>query len=150
MQATPDGRSSLQSKVTGPACLIRIVRLCMRDDFRHSCRLGIHRDRSVGLLSQVDGRLQSVFRWGAASRRHCCSAISSSSGRFAVGSFRISIHIGCAVCAFRLGRVLDRVAVTTPTQMSTFLPNKPDAVNPAMALWLTIEDQWRRVTDLER
>jgi hypothetical protein len=29
-------------------------------------------------------------------------------------------------------------------------PNKPDAVNPAMALWLTIEDQWRRVTDLER
>ena len=30
------------------------------------------------------------------------------------------------------------------------MPNKPDAVNPAMALWLTIEDQWRRVTDLER
>jgi hypothetical protein len=29
-------------------------------------------------------------------------------------------------------------------------PNKPDAVNPAIALWLTIEDQWRRVTDLER
>jgi hypothetical protein len=29
-------------------------------------------------------------------------------------------------------------------------PNKPDAVNPAMALWLTIESQWRRVTDLER
>jgi hypothetical protein len=29
-------------------------------------------------------------------------------------------------------------------------PNKRDAVNPAMALWLTIEDQWRRVTDLER
>ena len=29
-------------------------------------------------------------------------------------------------------------------------PNKPDAVNPAMALWLTIEDQWHRVTDLER
>jgi hypothetical protein len=28
--------------------------------------------------------------------------------------------------------------------------NKPDAVNPAMALWLTIEDQLRRVTDLER
>ncbi len=28
--------------------------------------------------------------------------------------------------------------------------NKPDAVNPAMALWLTIEDQWRRVSDLER
>ena len=28
--------------------------------------------------------------------------------------------------------------------------NKPDAVNPAMALWLAIEDQWRRVTDLER
>ena len=28
--------------------------------------------------------------------------------------------------------------------------NKPDAVNPAMALWLTIEDHWRRVTDLER
>jgi hypothetical protein len=29
-------------------------------------------------------------------------------------------------------------------------PNKPDAVHPAMALRLTIEDQWRRVTDLER
>jgi hypothetical protein len=29
-------------------------------------------------------------------------------------------------------------------------PNKPDAVNPAMALWLTIVDQWRRVADLER
>jgi len=28
--------------------------------------------------------------------------------------------------------------------------NKPDAVNPAMALWLAIENQWRRVTDLER
>ena len=28
--------------------------------------------------------------------------------------------------------------------------NKPDAVNPAMALWLTIEDQRRRVADLER
>jgi hypothetical protein len=34
--------------------------------------------------------------------------------------------------------------------MTIFAPNKPDAVNPAMALWLTIEDQWRRVTDLER
>jgi hypothetical protein len=30
------------------------------------------------------------------------------------------------------------------------MPNKPDAVNPAMALWLTIDDHWRRVTDLER
>jgi hypothetical protein len=30
------------------------------------------------------------------------------------------------------------------------MPNKPDAVNPAMALRLTIEDQWRRVTDLGR
>jgi hypothetical protein len=28
--------------------------------------------------------------------------------------------------------------------------NKPDAVNPAMALRLTTEDQWGRVTDLER
>jgi hypothetical protein len=28
--------------------------------------------------------------------------------------------------------------------------NKPDAVNPAVALWLEIEDQWRRVTDLDR
>ena len=32
----------------------------------------------------------------------------------------------------------------------TRTPNKPDAANPAMALWLTIEDQWRRVADLER
>jgi hypothetical protein len=30
------------------------------------------------------------------------------------------------------------------------MPNKPDAVNPAMALRLAVEDQWRRVTDLER
>ncbi len=29
-------------------------------------------------------------------------------------------------------------------------PNKPDAANPAVAFWLTIEDQWRRVADLER
>jgi hypothetical protein len=29
-------------------------------------------------------------------------------------------------------------------------PNQPDAVNPAMAFQLTIEDQWRRVTYLER
>jgi hypothetical protein len=28
--------------------------------------------------------------------------------------------------------------------------NKPDAANPAMALLLTVEDQWRRVADLER
>jgi hypothetical protein len=28
--------------------------------------------------------------------------------------------------------------------------NKPDAANPAMTLWLTIEDLWRRVADLER
>lgn len=26
-------------------------------------------------------------------------------------------------------------------------PNKPDAVNPAMALRFAVEDQWRRVTD---
>jgi hypothetical protein len=25
-----------------------------------------------------------------------------------------------------------------------------DAANPAMTLWLTIENQWRRVADLER
>jgi hypothetical protein len=29
-------------------------------------------------------------------------------------------------------------------------PNNPDAVNPAIAHWLTIEDQWRRIGDLER
>jgi hypothetical protein len=29
-------------------------------------------------------------------------------------------------------------------------PNKPDAMNPAMALPFAIEDHWRRVTDLER
>jgi hypothetical protein len=29
-------------------------------------------------------------------------------------------------------------------------PNKPDAVNPAMALWFAVEDHWRRVTDLGR
>jgi hypothetical protein len=29
-------------------------------------------------------------------------------------------------------------------------PNKSDAANPAMALWLAIENQQRRVADLER
>ena len=29
-------------------------------------------------------------------------------------------------------------------------PGPYPAVNPAIALWLTIEAQWRRVTDLER
>jgi len=28
--------------------------------------------------------------------------------------------------------------------------NKPDAANPAMTFWLTIEDQWRPVADLDR
>jgi hypothetical protein len=32
----------------------------------------------------------------------------------------------------------------------TVSPNKPDAANPAMTLWLEIEHQWRRVADLER
>jgi len=32
----------------------------------------------------------------------------------------------------------------------TPMANKPDAVNPAMALRFAIEDQWRRVTDLGR
>ncbi len=31
-----------------------------------------------------------------------------------------------------------------------YMPNKPDAANPAMALQFAIEDQWRRVADLER
>jgi hypothetical protein len=30
------------------------------------------------------------------------------------------------------------------------MPNKPDAANPAMKLWLTTEDEWRRVADLKR
>jgi hypothetical protein len=34
--------------------------------------------------------------------------------------------------------------------MNTEEPNKPDAANPAMMLWLTIERQWRRVADLGR
>jgi len=29
-------------------------------------------------------------------------------------------------------------------------PNQPDAANPAMTPWFTIEGQWRRVADLER
>lgn len=28
--------------------------------------------------------------------------------------------------------------------------NKPDAADPAIALWLAIEAQWRRAADLER
>jgi hypothetical protein len=34
--------------------------------------------------------------------------------------------------------------------MTDFSHSLTDAANPAMALWLTIEDQWRRVADLER
>ena len=34
--------------------------------------------------------------------------------------------------------------------MADTSPNKPDAANPAMTLWLTIEEQWRRVADLGR
>ena len=30
------------------------------------------------------------------------------------------------------------------------MANKPDPANPAMTLWLAIEDQRRRVSDLER
>ena len=37
-----------------------------------------------------------------------------------------------------------------PEVMKGLLPNKPDAVNPAMALRLTIDDRWCRVTDLGR
>lgn len=29
-------------------------------------------------------------------------------------------------------------------------PTKPDAANPEVTLWLTIEDQWRRIADLGR
>jgi len=47
------------------------------------------------------------------------------------------------------GAALSDVAAHTK-QKSNMTPNQPDAVNPAMALWLTIEDQWRRVTDLGR
>jgi hypothetical protein len=32
----------------------------------------------------------------------------------------------------------------------TSVPNKPDAANPAMTLRLAVEDQRRRVADLER
>jgi hypothetical protein len=28
--------------------------------------------------------------------------------------------------------------------------NKPDAANPAMTFWFTVEDQWCRVADPER
>jgi hypothetical protein len=34
--------------------------------------------------------------------------------------------------------------------MISQMPNKPDAVNPAVTLWFTIEEHWRRVTDVER
>jgi len=34
--------------------------------------------------------------------------------------------------------------------MTYLRSNKPDAVNPAMALRFAVEDHWRRVTDLER
>jgi len=30
------------------------------------------------------------------------------------------------------------------------MANMPDAADPAVALWLAIEDHWRRVTDLAR
>jgi len=34
-----------------------------------------------------------------------------------------------------------------PCWIKALWPNKPDAVNPAMTLRLTIEDQWRRIGD---
>ena len=50
-----------------------------------------------------------------------------------------------------LGSMVRRVGCRSPSvQKSMEKPNKPDAVNPAMALWLTTENQWPRVTDLER
>jgi hypothetical protein len=39
---------------------------------------------------------------------------------------------------------------TSSFMIATVMANKPDAVNPAIALGLTIRHQWRRVTDLER
>jgi len=38
----------------------------------------------------------------------------------------------------------------TDTVAEVSKPNKPDAANPAIPLWLTIDDQRRRVADLER
>ena len=36
------------------------------------------------------------------------------------------------------------------TQLVREALNKPDAANPAMTLWVTIESRWRRVADLKR
>src|ERR1022692_658857 len=35
-------------------------------------------------------------------------------------------------------------------QITNASPNKPDATNPAITLWLTVDDRWRRIADLER
>jgi hypothetical protein len=45
---------------------------------------------------------------------------------------------------------LAHATVCLPSFSFRRMANKPDAANSAMALWLTIEDQWRRVADLER
>lgn len=62
----------------------------------------------------------------------------------------------CPRCPCRMLRLRRRALVSrNESQFSrqgpmSDKPNKPDAVNPAMAVWFAIEDQLRRVTDLER
>ena len=55
---------------------------------------------------------------------------------------------GRRVPGLRAGYRLD-AAIHSKTRMST-RSNKPDSANPAMTLWLTIEDHRRRVADLDR
>jgi len=43
-----------------------------------------------------------------------------------------------------------QASVLDVSQLSMTTPNQPDAANPAVALRLTIHDQWRRAADLER
>ncbi len=40
--------------------------------------------------------------------------------------------------------------ITLHEILNTMAANKSDAANPAMALWLAIDGQWRRVADLRR
>ena len=50
----------------------------------------------------------------------------------------------------RCSHIMTFIFDSTIVHCQEFKPNKPDAANPAIALWLTIEDRWRRVADLER
>jgi len=45
---------------------------------------------------------------------------------------------------------LSAVFIFDGTEVTSMLPTQPDTLNPAIGLWLTVEDRMRRITDLGR